>query len=166
MRHYLVLLLFCLCSQLALADQVPVTIWQKETRYRPVSGDTIALQRGSFTLILPIKAKESVSMAAGSGEPPSKLESFGPGRGMAGPYDGLFLTWDAFHYFHIDRSVGDPRMDLWDRKEGLYFWKPQKLYDNTGTSAREMDWAFAPNVTVIVRKDGFEDTSFRVKWVD
>ena len=114
---------------------------------------------------MPIKVGESIGMVAGeSGAQPSTLEAFGPGRGMAGPYDGVFLTWEAFHYFHIDAEDGTPRMDLWDRDSNLYYWKALRFYDNTGSSAEELDWSEIPDFTLIFRKDGFDELRVKVEW--
>ena len=164
MKNLLALLLVLFCFQGVLAEQVPVTIWQKEKRTQPVTGDIVTLQRGPFTLLLPLADKENIGLAAGPGNPPHELKAFELGRGMAGPYDGLFLTWEAFHYFHVDSSVGPPRMELWDPAKGLYYWKPLKVYDNTGATAIELDWDTVPDLTFIVRKDGFEDKQFQIKW--
>jgi hypothetical protein len=148
------------------AETLPVTIWQKERRFQPKQGQTIRLQRGSFTLVLPLKVREWIGLVAAPGPVPTPLESFDPGRGLAGPYDGLFLTWEAFHYFHVDTESGDPRMALWDRQKGLYHWRADRFYDLSGESPLEMDWSEVPDATLIFRKDGFEDLTVHLEWVD
>lgn len=147
------------------AETLPVTLWQKETRHILEQGDTIRLDRGTFHLVMPLEVGKSIGLvAAASDTRPDKLEAFGPGRGMAGPYDGIFLTWEAFHFFHIDKETGIPRMDLWDRKHNLYHWKVQRFYDNTQSPARELEWTNIPDFTLIFRKEGYEDLTVGVEW--
>ena len=168
MRLLIACLLALLCSQLVLAEPVPVTIWQKEKRIRPEPGDTVRLQRSPFTFVFQLKQDEHVGLVAGVGSPPEKLQAFEPGHGMAGPYDGLLLTWDAFHYFNTEKSPNDlpPRLLLWDRRNDLYYWQPATVYDNTHRPAKEIQWKDVPDFKVIIRKDGFEDTAFEIEWVD
>ena len=149
----------------ASAETLPLTVWQKETRMRPVSGDTLHLNRASFTLVLPLKPGEHLDLLAAEGEGPEILTGFDPGHGMAGPYDGLFLTWDGFHYFLVDAD--GPRAELWDRELGQYYWKARKLYRNYGSGpAVEIPWSEVKNLTLIVRKEGYEDLTFTIDWVD
>lgn len=168
MRTLLSLLIFLLLGQAVLAEPVPVTIWQKEHRFQPAPGETLHLQRGTFNLVMPLKVDHAFSMVAASGPRPPKQDLFAPGHGMAGPYDGLFLTWDGFHYFYLDPTEAEEyeRAELWDRTKGLYFWKPVKVYDNTGSPAKEMSWADVPNLTLVFRKKGFEELTFYVDWID
>ena len=117
----LILFLLLALAAVGLADPVPITIWQKEHRYQPEPGETLRLQRGKFTLVMPLQADgEALSLLSAAGpQPDSPL--FQPGQGMAGPYDGLFLTWEGFHYFYLDPQEAEKyrRAELWDREQGL-----------------------------------------------
>lgn len=165
MKKAVVVFLLVLFSGVVSAENLPLTIWQKETRSQPKDGQTINLNRGPFTLVLPLGSGEHVDVLAAEGDVPDELTAFDPGHGMAGPYDGLFLSWDAFHYFHIYDDA--PRAELWDRDKKQYFWKAGKVYRNYGLGpAREVPWDELEDLTVMVRKDGFDDLTFRINWVD
>ncbi len=164
--HLLCSLLLLATTLPALAETVPITIWQKEKRWQPQQEDTIRLQRGPFFLIAPIQGKEWLEIVSGVGDRPEPMQGFVPGRGLAGPYEGFFLTWQAYHYFDIDKGHGPPRMALWNAKDGLYYWRPTKLYDLSGDTPVELDWQRAPNLTLVLRKKNFEDLTLFVKWVD
>jgi len=165
MKKAVVVFLLVLFSGVVSAENLPLTIWQKETRSQPKDGQTINLNRGPFTLVLPLGSGEHVDVLAAEGDVPDELTAFDPGHGMAGPYDGLFLSWDAFHYFHIYDDT--PRAELWDRDKKQYFWKAGKVYRNYGLGpAREVPWDELEDLTVMVRKDGFDDLTFRINWVD
>lgn len=158
------LLLLSVCGS-SVAETLPVTVWQKESRWQPKQGDTLKLNRGPFTLVIPLAPGEDVGLLAAEGKRPDPFTGFDPGHGMAGPYDGLFLSWQGFHYFHID-SEG-PRADLWDRQKNRYYWKAKKLYRNYSPGEVEnLKWDEANNLTLIFRKDGFEDLTVYVNWVD
>jgi hypothetical protein len=147
------------------AETLPVTIWQKESRWQPTQGQVLRLNRGPFTIVMPISPGENVGLLAAEGVAPERLEGFDPGHGMAGPYDGLFLSWGAYHYFHVDAD--GPRAELWDRKKNSYFWEAGKLYRNYGQGPAEvMSWDEAKDLTLILRKDGFEELTFQIEWVD
>lgn len=150
----------------AWAETLPLVIWQKEKRVQPQEGQTLRLQRGPFTLVAPLQGKEDIAVVAAFGPRPDKMTAFDPGHGMAGPYDGLYLTWEGAHYFFVDDSLGDKRMGLWDRQRGLSHWKARRLFDNTGSRAKQLSWENAPPLSLIVRKKGFEDLNFRVIWAD
>ena len=165
MKKFLISLLLLLCSGQVLAETLPLTIWQKESRWQPVDGQVIDMYRGPFTLVLPLAPGENAGVLAAEGEAPAELTGFEPGHGMAGPYDGLFLSWDAFHFFHVDDDM--PRAELWDREKKQYFWKAGKVYRNYGLGpAEEIPWDQVKDLTVIVKKDGFDDLTFRINWVD
>jgi hypothetical protein len=147
------------------AETLPITIWQKESRWQPSQGQVVKLNRGPFTLVLPLARGENMGLLAAEGKAPEPLEGFDPGHGMAGPYDGLFLSWDAFHYFHVDDDL--PRAELWDREKNRYFWEAGKLYHNYGMGpAKEVSWDEVDDLNLIFRKDGFEDLTIRIHWVD
>ena len=164
-RAVVVFLLILFYSGVVSAETLPLTIWQKETRWQPTDAQTIDLHRGPFTLVLPLGPGEHVDVLAAEGDAPEELTGFEPGHGMAGPYDGLFLSWDAFHYFHMADDA--PRAELWDRDKKQYFWKAGKVYRNYGLEpAEEVSWDELKDLTVIVRKEGFTQLTFRINWVD
>ena len=161
---WLAVLLTLVLGWEAWAEPVPLTIWQKEKRYRPSQGQIIRLQKGPFTALLPLSKGESVALAAMACPLPASLTAFNEGTGMAGPYDGLYLTPDAHHYFYLDDQSDDQRTGAWDPGQHIRYWKPSKLYDNTDSPAVEIPWEKAPNLTLIVRKEGFDDLIFYIVW--
>ena len=138
MKKAVVVFLLVLFSGVVSAENLPLTIWQKETRSQPKDGQTINLNRGPFTLVLPLGSGEHVDVLAAEGDVP---------------------------YFHIYDDA--PRAELWDRDKKQYFWKAGKVYRNYGLGpAREVPWDELEDLTVMVRKDGFDDLTFRINWVD
>lgn len=165
MRTFLILFLVLGFVAPCLGETLPLTIWQKESRWQPVQGEVVKLNRGPFTLVMPLDKGEHLALVAAEGPTPDELTAFEPGHGMAGPYDGLFLTWDASHFFHVDDEL--PRAELWNRKQKSYFWEADRLYRNYGLGpAEEISWNAVSDLTVIVRKDGYEDLTFHIHWVD
>ena len=169
MRILAILCLLCtlLTACPAAAEPVvPVTIWQKERRVMVGQGDVLTLQSGPFFLILPMQKADILSLAVGPSPAPSKLEAFEPGRGMAGPYLGsLFLDWQAHHYFDYDPEVGPSRTELWDRpKAQVYYRVTELLRRQSDGELRQLSWEEAPNLEFIVRKEGFEELRFQVRW--
>lgn len=159
------LLLFLGLSVPLQAEPVPLTIWQKEKRFQPQQGDEITLQRGPFRLVFPLQKGESVGIAGAPEEDrPQDVQAFEPGRGMAGPYDGFFLDWEAHHYLYYDYEDPQDRADLWDRRDGLCSWKVTRLYERCGDELCELDFERAPDLILILRKDGYQDLEFRVHW--
>jgi len=163
LRIWLVLIIVC-SAIAAVADPAPVTIWQKETRLQPQAGDVVSLNRGPFYLIFGLEEQGTVSLLAAEGEISNTAEAFGPGRAMAGPYDGLYLTPQAYHYFFVDLEDSPPRMSLWDPHRELYFFKVQKLFDNTGDSPHPLTWQEVQDLDLIVRKEGESDIRFTIHW--
>ena len=83
---------------------------------------------------------------------------------MAGPYDGFFLNWEGHHYFYYDPEDPNDRVDLWDRKNGLTTWTVDKFYHWQGDRPAVWDWSKVEPVHMIVRKDGYSDLHFKIRW--
>ena len=164
----LALLLTLLCLLPVGAEPVSLTVWQNEKRYEVKPGDVIPLQRGSFFMVLPLAKEETVELAVGPAPRPEELQAFGDGKGMAGPYLGdLFLDWNAFHVFFYQYADADRRAELWDRQ------KEQAFFRVTGLQVRlpnyetvAVPFSQAPEIEGVLRKQGFDDLNFRVRWLD
>lgn len=159
-----VLLFMLLLFVPALAKPVPVVLWQSEKRIEPRDGETIHLNRRPFRLVIPLKKGEHLGVTGGVGVPPKPLTAFEPGHGMAGPYDGFFLDWEAHHYFYYDPEDPRDRVDLWDRSRGLTTWEVKTFYRRVGSELQDLSWTGLPSITMVVRKDGYQDRTFTIRW--
>jgi hypothetical protein len=170
MRHLpklLAFLLTLLCSLTALAEPVALTIWQNEKRHTVLPGDVLALQRASFILVLPLAKEETVELAVGPAPLPDDAQAFGEGRGMAGPYLGdLFLDWNAFHLFFYEYQDAERRAALWDRQNEQAYFRVTGLQQRAADgSANPVPFSQAPDIEGVLRKKGFDDLYFRVRWL-
>ncbi len=160
----ILLLLFGLSLPLQ-AEPVPLTIWQKEKRYQPRPGEVITLQPGPFRLVFPLQKGESLGITGGQPEErPQDLQAFEPGHGLAGPYDGFLLDWEAHHYLYYDYEDPQDRAQLWDRREGLCTWEVRRLYQRQGDELVLLKDEDAPELILVLRKEGYQDLEFRIRW--
>ena len=151
----------------AWAETLPFTIWQSEKRYLIKNGDTVRLHRRPFNIVTELKGSESLGLVAAEGKrKPEDFLGFGDARAMAGPYDGLYLTWSAYHNFYIGKTTHDIRMHLWDRGRGLSYWRVNRLFDNEQAEAQEIAWKDCQDLYFLVRKRGFSDIEFKIRWID
>ena len=167
LTHISVLLgLLWLMAAVGLAEPLELSIWQNERHFKIADGDVLPLNRGPFFLVMALTPGEQIHLAAGPTPIPGDLESFGEGRGMAGPYGGtLFLDWEAFHVFYYE--PGDPyrRADLWDRKNGLAYFRLGELQQREpDLSLTRVPLAVAPDLSFVVRKQGCPEVRWQVHW--
>lgn len=159
------LLLLSLLAPPVYAEPVPLTIWQKEKRIKVQPGQVITLQRQPFRLVFPLLKDESLAICGGvRGLRPDKLIAFEPGHGMAGPYDGFFLDWEAHHYLYYDPTDPRDRADLWDRSRGLCTWEVTQFYERVGGGVEVVAPERLQEQQWILNKAGFEPLEFTVRW--
>ena len=166
-RLALVLVLYSIAFAPALADdKAPVSIWQNARQIQPDDGQTIRLHRNAFRMVFPLHQGQMARLTGGTGSEPDPLESFGEGRAMAVPYEGFFITWEAFHVLPYEPKESTRWVYLWDPNKHLVYWDVPKFYDNTGSPARELSWDQVPDLRLVFRHGDGTTLRFQIEWID
>lgn len=166
-RLAFLLVFVSLCYAQAFADHIPpITIWQNAREFQTRDGQTLRLHRNEFRMVFPLREGQSAKLSGGATPEPDPLEAFGAGRAMAVPYDGFFITWEAFHILPYDRQEATPWVHLWDPNKHLVYWDVDKFYDNSKSPARELPWDQIPDLNLVFLHSDGAPLRFKIEWID